>query len=238
YFWPLEEYYKLLDTNPTAADIAKKFREKHTRRVEAERRLVANKEQLKEKTTYDAGVEQSEYIGDNAEGNRTELGKVVPNNITFSQGAVKHSNIGDFPTPGNPKKNPYPSSMSGGGHGQANIDYLEKIGMKYNIEHTFDNGVRVGNIPQHKHKIKKRGLGQSWFPEKWTETDIKAAGEYVVSNTKNFDSVADGVPVYGTYNNVRVGVIKTNGQPATVFPDGSKQPSLTIKDFWEVITNK
>jgi hypothetical protein len=128
--------------------------------------------------------------------------------------------------------------MSGGGHGQANIEYLEKIGMKYNVEHTFSNGVRVGNVPQHKHKIKKRGLGQSWFPEKWTETDIKAAGEYVVNNTKNFDTIKDGVPVYGTYNNVRVGVIKTNGQPATIFPDGSKQPSLSMNGSWENISIK
>lgn len=180
-------------------------------------------------------IDDSVVPGETPNASTVLIGKAPDS--TFSQSAVKHSNIGDFPSPGNPKKNPFPSSMSGGGHGQANIEYLEEIGMKYNIERTFENGVRVGNVPQHKHKIKKKGLGQSWFPEKWTETDIKAAGEYVVNNTKDFDKVADGVPVYGTYKNVRVGVIKTNGQPATVFPDGSKQPSLKTKDFWEVILN-
>ncbi|MET1256927.1 EndoU domain-containing protein, partial [Aliikangiella maris] len=79
YFWPLEEYYKLLDTNPTAAGIAKKFREKHTRRVEAERRLIVNKAKPKEKADYDASVEQSGNIVDNERTHRSELGRDVPN---------------------------------------------------------------------------------------------------------------------------------------------------------------
>ncbi|MET1257212.1 hypothetical protein [Aliikangiella maris] len=85
YFWPLEEYYKLLDTNPTAAGIAKKFREKHTRRVEAERRLIVNKAKPKEKADYDASVEQSGNIIDNERTHRSELGRDVPNTSTTHQ---------------------------------------------------------------------------------------------------------------------------------------------------------
>jgi len=115
---------------------------------------------------------------------------------------------------------------------------LETIGLEYNVEHTFSNGVRIGNVPAHKNKMKRSGFRQSWFPESWAERNIKSAGEYVVRNTKNFGDIADGVPVYGTFNNVRVGVIKTKGKSATIFPDSSKQPSSTTKDFWESAPRK
>lgn len=32
-------------------------------------------------------------------------------------------------------------------------------------------------------------------------------------------NIADGVTVFGEYNGVRVGVIKTNGEIRTIFPD-------------------
>ncbi len=99
--------------------------------------------------------------------------------------------------------------MSGGGHGQANILYLEQIKMQYNIVHRFSNGVRLGSIPKHKNPLKRTGTGQSWFPDNWTPTDIKNAGEYIVNNTSKFDTIPDGNPVYGEYKGVRVGVIKT-----------------------------
>ncbi|MET1257442.1 hypothetical protein, partial [Aliikangiella maris] len=91
------------------------FREKHTRRVEAERRLVANKEQSKEKTTYGAGVEQSEYIGDNAEGNRTEQEKVVPNNNSsvFPLKFDNSSGIKTWESPAGLKYGPDPSPNFG-----------------------------------------------------------------------------------------------------------------------------
>jgi hypothetical protein len=140
---------------------------------------------------------------------------------------VSHSDVGDFPAPGNPKKNPLPATMSGGGHGEANIRYLKSIGFDYNIVHKFSNGVRLGNIPKHKNPMKQAGTGQSWFPDNWTAADIKKAGEHVIDSTPFFDSVPDGTPVYGDYNGVRVGVIKTSGKAATVFPDGTQQPSAT-----------
>lgn len=43
----------------------------------------------------------------------------------------------------------------------------------------YDNGVRVGNVPDHKVKAKRTGTNQSWFPENWCESDITNAGVYV-----------------------------------------------------------
>lgn len=37
-------------------------------------------------------------------------------------------------------------------------------------------------------------------------------------------NVPDGVTVFGEYNGVRVGVIRTNGKISTIFPDASSQP--------------
>ncbi|MFC8684461.1 hypothetical protein [Brevibacillus porteri] len=63
--------------------------------------------------------------------------------FNISEEALDHDNIGDF------TKNPRTGAiqkMSGGGHGQDNIDFLEQNGIEYNIETTFPNGVRVGVI--------------------------------------------------------------------------------------------
>ncbi|URZ04235.1 EndoU domain-containing protein [Clostridium felsineum] len=139
---------------------------------------------------------------------------------TVSIDALNHSSIGDFTY--NPKTGKV-SKMKGGGHGQANIDFLEKNGIEYNIEKEYSNGVRVGNVPDHKVKAKRSGMEQSWFPKTWSESDIQAAGESVANKAGN-TGVADGVAVFGEYNGVRVGVIRTDGKIATVFPDSVMQP--------------
>ena len=149
-------------------------------------------------------------------------GNVPPVIKTFniSEEALDHANIGDF------TKNPRTGAiqkMSGGGHGQDNIDFLEQNGIEYNIETTFPNGVRIGNVPEHKSKGKRTGTGQAWFPSNWNKEDIRRAGEYVANLPQN-QGIADGVGVFGNYNGVRVGVIKTNGEIGTVFPDNSMQP--------------
>ena len=61
-------------------------------------------------------------------------------------------------------------------------------------------------------------MGQSWFPESWTEIDIKCAGEYVANLPENAD-LPDGVWVFGEYNEVRTGIIKNNGNIGTIIPD-------------------
>ncbi|WP_342566706.1 EndoU domain-containing protein [Psychrobacillus sp. FSL K6-4046] len=95
------------------------------------------------------------------------------NNVNISESSIKHSNIGDFTTV--PKTGDI-SKMKGGGHGQSNIEFLEINNLDYNITKVYENGVRVGNVPGHKVKAKRTGSNQSWFPENWTESDIKAAG--------------------------------------------------------------
>ena len=89
---------------------------------------------------------------------------------------------------------------------------------RYNIVKTYSNGVRIGNIPDHKDKRKRTGTNQAWFPETWASRDIRRAGNHVAGLKRN-RRIRDGVPVWGVYKGVRVGVIRTNGKIATVFPD-------------------
>ncbi len=153
-------------------------------------------------------------------GGKGHEGTPKVNPLKVSNEALDHANLGDFTR--NPKTGEI-SKMSGGGHGQDNIAFLEKNGIEYNIELTYPNGVRVGNVPGHKSKGKRTGTGQAWFPETWTKEDISKAGEYV-ANMPNHVNVADGVTIFGEYKGVRVGVIKTNGEIGTIFPDNMMQP--------------
>ena len=115
--------------------------------------------------------------------------------------------------------------LSNGGHGQKNIELLNKYGIEYHIVKTYENGVRVGNVPRHMEKAKASETGQSWFPESWTENDIRRAGEHVAS-LKGNHHVADKDTVWGVYKGVRVGVKRTFGIIATIFPDSDQ--SLVI----------
>ncbi|ATP92917.1 transposase [Bacillus altitudinis] len=136
------------------------------------------------------------------------------------ENSIKHSNKGDFTT--NPKTGDI-SKMKGGGHGQHNIKFLQENNIEYNINKVYENGVRIGNVPGHKVKAKRTGSNQSWFPENWTESDIAAAGAKIVESP-DFSKVENGVAIFGEYKGVRVGVIKTNGEVGTIFPDATKQP--------------
>jgi hypothetical protein len=72
-----------------------------------------------------------------------------------------------------------------------------------------------------RNEAKKIGVGQSWFPKLWTEKDIRHAGEHV-AGLKSNRHVADGETIYGNYKGVRVGVKRTHGKIATVFPDADQ----------------
>lgn len=111
-----------------------------------------------------------------------------------------------------------PKRLKSGGHGQASMDVMEKNNIEYNVIKTYENGVRVGNVPNHKQKRKRIGNAQAWFPETWSTKDIVHAGEHVASLTRN-QGASNGRTMWGTYKGVRVGVIKTDGQIATIFPD-------------------
>lgn len=149
--------------------------------------------------------------------------KSVSKRITVSKKAMEHSTLGEYILPtGSKGAYPHPR-LKGGGHSQECIKYMDNNNTPYNINYTYPNGVRVGNVPTHSHSSKRKGNNQSWFPEKWTRTTIRQAAKYVCSLKKN-QGKKDGVRLYGVYHGVRVGVIKTNGRVATIFPDATKQP--------------
>ena len=149
---------------------------------------------------------------------------------TVSRSALKHANTGVFHMTlnkfGKGKYSRTPRLVAGG-HGEAGRKLLDKNGILYNIVHTYPNGVRVGNIPNHPQDHKKSGIGQSWFPKNWNGEMIKKAGEHV-ANLKRNHNMGNGPKhaAYSMYKGVRVGIIKTNGKIATVFPDSDQSKAL------------
>lgn len=158
---------------------------------------------------------------------RSERGK----GYTVYPSALEHANTGVFHLTlnkhgkGNVTRSP---RLFAGGHGEDGRKLLDKYGIQHNIVKTYSNGVRVGNVPNHCKRFKRKGIGQSWFPKEWNQKMIKKAGEYV-ANLKRNRNVADGINVYGTYKGVRVGIKKTKGEIATVFPDSDQSKVLKSK---------
>ena len=126
--------------------------------------------------------------------------------------AIQHSSLGEF-TQGDRK---HPPRLKSGGHGEENIRELKKRGIDYEITKEYPNGVRVGNVSTHKDKQKRAGEGQSWFPKEWTRDTIKKAGEKTIREEK--EKKKDGETSIGTYKKVKVGVKRTKGKVATIFP--------------------
>lgn len=141
---------------------------------------------------------------------------------SVSDFALVHSDEGKYTKP---SRKGDKLRLVSGGHGQTGMDQLDKYGIKYNVEKTYSNGLRVGNIPNHKNPNKRKSMGQTWFPKSWTTKDIRHAGEHV-AGLKGNRHVPDGKAVYGVYKSVRVGVIRTNGKIATVFPDADQSSVL------------
>ena len=149
---------------------------------------------------------------------------------SVSDFALVHSNEGDFVrkqirVSGKPA---IQLRLGNGGHGQKGMELLDKYGIAYFIEKTYPNGVRVGYVPDHKRPNKRKSMSQTWFPKSWTENDIKRAGEHVSGLRKN-RHVSNGVTVFGVYKGVRVGVIRTNGKIATIFPDANQTSVIRRK---------
>lgn len=112
--------------------------------------------------------------------------------------------------------------LKSGGHGQKGMELLEKYNITYKVVKIYPNGVRIGHVANHVDPRKRQGVGQTWFPEKWTEKDIKRAGTHVAGLKKNRNSNGNDI-IFGNYKGVRVGVIRQGGIIMTVFPD-RKQP--------------
>ena len=141
---------------------------------------------------------------------------------SVSDFALVHSSEGKYTKPVRKKDR---LRLKSGGHGQIGMNQLDKYGIKYNITKTYPNGVRVGNIPTHSNRAKKEGSGQAWFPKSWTNKDIRRAGEHV-AGLKGNRHIPDGKTVFGTYKGVRVGIMRTNGKIATIFPDSDQSKAL------------
>lgn len=106
--------------------------------------------------------------------------------------------------------------LASGGHSQKGMDLLDKYGIAYNIVKTYANGVRIGNVPDHGDNRKRSGIGQAWFPKKWTDKDIRRAGEHV-AGLKNNRHSPDGKAMFGVYKGVRVGVLRPMGKSLRYF---------------------
>ena len=101
--------------------------------------------------------------------------------IFVSKKAQTHSSKGDF------GRNSVTGKlvMKGGGHGQESINFLNKKGIDNNVTIQYNNGVRLGNVANHRRAKNRENNGQCWFPQEWTKADIKKAGQYVMSLKKN-----------------------------------------------------
>ncbi|MBW6408982.1 EndoU domain-containing protein [Clostridium weizhouense] len=155
--------------------------------------------------------------------------------LNIPEKTLKHVYEGDFTNPKNPKKiKPGEIRLKSGGHSQKSIELLIDKKIEYNIVKEYANGVRVGNVPNHKLNAKQTGTGQAWFPENWTDKDIQKAAEYV-ANLKDkkkyilqhnkFNENVISIFKFANYNNVTVGVCYdcTLKKITTIFPDESQR---------------
>lgn len=80
--------------------------------------------------------------------------------------AIIHSLEGNYTVEPRSKKI---SKMINGGHGQQAIDFMLRNGLKFEINKTYPNGVRIGNVFDHKKEPKRRDNNQAWFPKSQVE---------------------------------------------------------------------
>ncbi len=50
---------------------------------------------------------------------------------------LEHASMGEFALPAKPRRSMLPGKMKSGGHGQENVNYLNKIVRKYKVEYTY-----------------------------------------------------------------------------------------------------
>ena len=73
---------------------------------------------------------------------------IEPDDVVISDKVLSHSDFGEFTGYSNPKKpEKGGENFLSGGHGQANIEELERRKIKYNIIKVYENGVRAGHVP-------------------------------------------------------------------------------------------
>ena len=129
----------------------------------------------------------------------------------ISKKAIQHASQGTFIRKGKGWK------MKSGGHGEENISLLNRRKMPHKIETEYSNGVRLGQIENHKNRRNCRHNGHAWFPTAWDRADIKKAGQHIVSLKRN-RILMDGALHSGRYKGVSVGIIARNKKIQTIFP--------------------
>lgn len=155
--------------------------------------------------------------------------------LKIPKSTLKHATSGDFTNPKNPKKvKPREIRLKSGGHSEENIQLLKEKNIEYNIVKEYENGVRVGNIPNHKLEEKQYGINQSWFPKQWTQKDVENAGEYVANLKDRRKYILEEYKIngniyvlykYATYNEVTVCICYDVNKDAvtTIFPDKNQR---------------
>lgn len=157
---------------------------------------------------------------------------IKPDDVVISDKVLSHSDIGEFTGYSNPEKGG--GKFLNGGHGQANIEKLERRNIKYNIVRIYKNGVRVGNVPKYLEKNKRTGIGQAWFPKDWTAEDIRKAGQYVFSHrdavveNRDKDNKVISYTFFSEYKGITIGVTtdidgNISGKNGTIFPDNRQR---------------
>ncbi len=182
---------------------------------------------------YDAGLIDTDEMLSKVK--KTSLQKLREDGIfTVGKSAAKHSTVGDFSNLVNPKKpagGRNGGNMTGGGHSQANLNELSTRGIAYNIEKTYDNGVRIGGVANHKTPEKRLNQsGQSWFPESWNSEKITVAGTYTANRPAITEELRNdvgdiiGYRKFQKYDGVIVGIFEdAEHNIDTIFPDAAQR---------------
>lgn len=86
--------------------------------------------------------------------------------------------------------------------------------------------VRVGNIPSHSVKAKRSGANQSWFPEGWSDDDIRKADQIVLNSPCSSVTKlpSGGTLTSGTYKEVYIRVMIDSNGGGSIFSDNNIQP--------------
>ena len=102
--------------------------------------------------------------------------------IFVSKNEMKHTSRGIFSY-----FNKKPIQMLKGGHGERNLQFLNKNKLSYAINHIDTNGVRHGQIYCHIRRKEQKPNGHVWFPKQWNDTIIAKAGEHVANLKRNIN---------------------------------------------------
>lgn len=135
--------------------------------------------------------------------------------IFVSKKAQKHSSKGSFAYSKDGKRQ---YKMTGGGHGEENVEYLRSRKIPHRVVFEYENGVRRGNVSIHRRINHRIGDMQCWFPRSWSREDIANAGRYVMSLKRN-QKRENQKTYWGTHKNVSVGVHINKGFVSTIFPN-------------------